>query len=99
SKRQGCNMNQIPPLAGLMCDLRNDNKRFAHLSELLMKNKLADFQKEYNEKDQLLDEYSQVTLLHMAVSSGSAETITYILQLGLDINSLDKDGNTPLHFA
>ncbi|MCH5584503.1 ankyrin repeat domain-containing protein [Shimazuella sp. AN120528] len=92
-------MTNLPPLVGLMYDLRHDNKRFAHLSELVMEKEFAAFKEEFAENDRMLDDYSNVTLLHMAAASGTTEIIDYLVQLGMDINSMDKDGNTPLHFA
>jgi ankyrin repeat protein len=38
-------------------------------------------------------------LLHFAVSFGSKTTFQALLELGLDLNCQNADGNTPLHLA
>lgn len=37
--------------------------------------------------------------LHIAAMRGDAKSIQYLIQMGLDVNSLGDLGNTPLHYA
>jgi ankyrin repeat protein len=92
-------MKNLPPLLGLLYDFRYDNSRFHHLSKLVMEEGVSAFLTEYEEEDSLYDDYSKVSLLHMAVASGTTEMIQHLIERGIPINVRDKDGNTPLHFA
>lgn len=50
--------------------------------------------------DELIDyENSGHSLLHLAVRSGSLNMIRKLLDMGYDINSKDKYGNTPIYYA
>ena len=40
-----------------------------------------------------------MTLLHMSARNGSLEILEFLMVKGLNINSADKLGNTPLHYA
>lgn len=44
-------------------------------------------------------EYKGYTLLHVAAIVNNEDIVNYLLDLGLDINAQDNDGNTPLHIA
>jgi len=79
--------------------LRYNNERFYQLAALVMEKELADFMGEFTEQDSYVDPYFKVTLLHMAAASGTNETIAYLIQQGIHVDSPDKDGNTPLHLA
>ena len=39
------------------------------------------------------------TLLHMVVSNGELEDISYLLSIGGDVNRRGDIGNTPIHYA
>ena len=39
------------------------------------------------------------TALHAAALSGQAEVVEYLVGVGADVNALDNDGMTPLHWA
>jgi ankyrin repeat protein len=92
-------MKKTKPLLGLIYDFRHYHKRFHQLSTIVMENDVATFQKESQENDPFVSAYNQVTLLHMAASSGKLEMIEYLIKQGIEVNCQDKDGNTPLHFA
>lgn len=49
----------------------------------------------------LIDQGCQVTdtVLHCAVQANSVECVKYLLHIGIDPNTLDTNGNTPLHLA
>lgn len=44
-------------------------------------------------------DYDGRTALHLAASEGQFEALRYLLQLGIDVNPLDRWGNTPLDDA
>lgn len=48
-----------------------------------------------NEKFPRFDE----TYLHLAASRGQKTLVDFYLENGIDINTMDKDGNTPLTYA
>lgn len=49
----------------------------------------------------LIDHRCKVTdtVLHCAVQANSVECVKYLLYIGIDPNTLDTNGNTPLHLA
>lgn len=49
----------------------------------------------------LMDQRCNVsdTVLHCAVQANSVECVKYLLHMGIDPNTLDANGNTPLHLA
>lgn len=49
----------------------------------------------------LIEQKCQVTetVLHCAVQANSVECVKYLLHIGIDPNTLDINGNTPLHLA
>lgn len=49
----------------------------------------------------LIDQQCKVTdtVLHCAVQANSVECVKYLLHIGIDPNTLDTNGNTPLHIA
>lgn len=49
----------------------------------------------------LIDQRCHVTetVLHCAVQANSVECVKYLLHIGIDPNTLDINGNTPLHLA
>lgn len=49
----------------------------------------------------LIDHRCKVTdtVLHCAVQANSVECVKYLLYIGIDSNTLDTNGNTPLHLA
>ena len=56
------------------------------------------FNKKYNMDLEATDE-NKMTALHLATLSCMENSVIYLLNLGVNVNSQDKDGNTPLHFA
>ncbi|KAK7093787.1 E3 ubiquitin-protein ligase MIB2-like [Littorina saxatilis] len=42
---------------------------------------------------------SQLTPLHIACLNGQMQTVEALLELGAEVNLMDKDGDTPLHLA
>jgi len=40
-----------------------------------------------------------LNMLHVAAQGDSASSLFFFKQIGLDINSTDKRGSTPLHWA
>ena len=38
-------------------------------------------------------------LIHMAAENDRAEMIAFLVSIGLDVNSADQEGRTPLHLA
>ena len=42
---------------------------------------------------------SNISALHLAASAGNVKHIVYLKSLGLNINTQDSEGNTPLHEA
>jgi ankyrin repeat protein len=64
-----------------------------------MEDNLDNLQEILQADDLLFDSATNITLLHMASTSGSIEMLGYLLDQGLEINGLDVQGNTPLHFA
>ena len=56
------------------------------------------FNKKYNMDLEAIDE-NKMTALHLATLSCMENSVIYLLNLGVNVNSQDKDGNTPLHFA
>ncbi|VDO86478.1 unnamed protein product [Heligmosomoides polygyrus] len=41
----------------------------------------------------------QMTALHWAIDSGCDKVINFLISNGVDVNVVDPEGNTPLHFA
>ncbi|SOE22771.1 Ankyrin repeat [Spirosomataceae bacterium TFI 002] len=58
---------------------------------------------DYKEKLQFLKDKGVTTkgqpLLHIAIEKGEFELLQYLLESGLDINQVNANGYTPLHFA
>lgn len=92
-------MRNLPPLVGLMYDLHYYNERFHRLSTILLDKGFAAFQQEFRENDAYIDDNTKVSLLHIAAAGNNMEAIHFFVQQGIDINTQDIDGNTPLHFA
>ncbi|PIO70850.1 ankyrin repeat protein [Teladorsagia circumcincta] len=42
---------------------------------------------------------SQMTALHWAIDSGCDRVVQFLISKGVDVNAVDPEGNTPLHFA
>lgn len=58
------------------------------------KNLKIKLSKEYN-----LNSYSKLNILHIAAISNKVNMLQYVLKNGIDINKIDKDGNTALIFG
>lgn len=41
----------------------------------------------------------QMTALHWAIDSGCDKVINFLISNGVDVNVVDPEGNTPLHFG
>ena len=92
-------MRNLPPLVGLMYNLHYYNERFHRLSTILLDKGIAAFQQEFRENDAYIEDHTKVSLLHISAAGNNMETIHFFVQQGIDINTQDIDGNTPLHFA
>lgn len=93
-------MDILPPLMrGIQLHLRHNHFRLYQLANLILKGKHSEFMSGLTNDDPWLNEDTQVTLLHFAAAGGTVESIDYCLQQGIAINTPDKHGNTPLHFA
>ena len=56
------------------------------------------FNKKYNMSLEDTAE-NQMTALHLAIRNCMENSVIYLLNLGINVNSKDKDGNTALHYA
>ena len=56
------------------------------------------FNKKYNMSLEDTAE-NQMTALHLAIRNCMENSVIYLLNLGINVNSKDKDGNTDLHYA
>uniref|UniRef100_A0A0K0D7U4 ANK_REP_REGION domain-containing protein n=1 Tax=Angiostrongylus cantonensis TaxID=6313 RepID=A0A0K0D7U4_ANGCA len=45
------------------------------------------------------DQHLGMTALHWAIDSGCDNVVRYLLAKNADVNAVDPDGNTPLHFG
>lgn len=74
----------------------NINEAF-HMVDL---NKLEDLREIVNESNVNLfvNELGQ-NLLHIAIARNSPEVFHYLLYCDIDVNKLDKEGKTPLHYS
>lgn len=76
---------------------KNNINEVFHMVEL---NNLEDLKKIVNESNVNLfvNEFGQ-NLLHMAITRNSQEVFNYLLYCDIDVNKLDNDGKTPLHYS
>jgi hypothetical protein len=44
-------------------------------------------------------DYNRMTPLHAAVARGHCSTVAILTEYGADVNAVDSDGKTPLHYA
>ena len=56
------------------------------------------FNKKYNMDLEATDE-NKMTALHLATRNCMENSVIYLLNLGINVNLRDKDGNTALHYA
>lgn len=75
----------------------NDIERVFDLVESDQLDELKKFVNEDN-VNQFINEYDQ-NLLHEAIAENSPAIFKYLLYCNIDINKLDKDGKTPLHYS
>jgi len=63
-------------------------------------NNLEDLREIVNESNVnlFINELGQ-NLLHMAITRNSPEVFNYLLYCDIDVNKLDRDGKTPLHYS
>lgn len=63
-------------------------------------NNLEDLRKIVNENNvnSFVNEFWQ-NLLHMAIARNSPDVFNYLLYCDIDVNKLDRDGKTPLHYS
>ncbi|RKT01032.1 ankyrin repeat domain-containing protein [Chryseobacterium defluvii] len=76
---------------------KNSINEVFHMVDL---NNLEDLRKIVDESNVNLfvNEFEQ-NLLHMAITRNSTEVFDYLLYCDIDVNKLDKDGKTPLHYS
>jgi ankyrin repeat protein len=76
---------------------KNNISEVFHMVDL---NNLEDLQKTVNESNVnlFINEFGQ-NLLHMAITRNSPEVFNYLLYCDIDVNKLDRENKTPLHYS
>lgn len=76
---------------------KNNPNEIFHIVDL---NNLQDLEKIVNDSNVnfFVNEFEQ-NLLHIAIARNSREIFNYLLYCDIDINKLDKDNKTPLHYS
>lgn len=89
--------------ADLDAHIEEERGEYADLLEAVTNSKNSDIQTMYEHGNDIfaLDntDTSNNTLLHVAVRNLNKETAELLIRLGLDVNSMNKNHETPLHIA
>lgn len=76
---------------------------YQDLLEAVIKGKTSDIQTMYEHGNDITavdpSDSSENTLLHIAVKHGKKNSVELLLKLGLNINALNKNHESPLHHA
>lgn len=76
---------------------KNSINEVFHMVDL---NNLEDLKKIVNENNvNLFVNELEQNLLHIAIARNSLEVFNYLLYCGIDVNKLDKENKTPLHYS
>ncbi|MCT2409288.1 ankyrin repeat domain-containing protein [Chryseobacterium antibioticum] len=77
-----------------------EKNNISEVFEMIEFSDLEDFKKIVNESNVniFINEFGQ-NLLHEAVTQDAPEIFNYLLYCNIDINKLDRDGKTPLHYS
>jgi ankyrin repeat protein len=89
--------------ADLDAHIEEERGQYSDLIEAVTNGKNSDIETMYEHGNDIfaLDstDSSQNTLLHVAVRNGNLETSELLIKLGIDVNALNKNGESPLHHA
>lgn len=89
--------------ADLDTHIQEERGEYQDLLEAVVKGKNSDIQTMYEHGNDIFatdqSDSSDNTLLHLAVKNGRKATVELLLKYGIDINSLNKSHETPLHHA
>lgn len=89
--------------ADLDTHIEEEKGDYSDLVEAVINGKNSDIQTMYEHGNDIFalgkTDSSNNTLLHIAVRSGKLETIELLLKLGININALNENNETPLHHS